>query len=98
MFAEINGLQIAYDKTGQGYPLLLIHGYPETRREWRKVTPALRYRFGFGLLCQIGRSRFCFVLYRRRVQVDSGFLQKRAGIVVKTQQRLDLSPQFIVVT
>ena len=45
MFAEVNGLQIAYDKTGQGYPLLLIHGYPETRREWRKVTPALAARF-----------------------------------------------------
>ena len=45
MFAEVNGLQIAYDKTGQGYPLLLIHGYPETRLEWRKVTPALAARF-----------------------------------------------------
>ena len=45
MFAEVNGLQIAYDKTGQGYPLLLIHGYPETRREWRKVTPTLADRF-----------------------------------------------------
>ena len=45
MFAEVNGTRIAYDLSGQGYPLLLIHGYPQTRRMWRQVIPALANRF-----------------------------------------------------
>jgi haloacetate dehalogenase len=45
MFANVNRTTIAYDVTGQGYPLLLLHGYPQTRRMWRKVTPALAKRF-----------------------------------------------------
>ncbi|MBM3946864.1 MAG: alpha/beta hydrolase, partial [SAR202 cluster bacterium] len=45
MYANVNGTTIAYDTTGQGPPLLLLHGYPQTRRMWRKVTPALARRF-----------------------------------------------------
>jgi pimeloyl-ACP methyl ester carboxylesterase len=44
-FADVNGIRIAYERTGQGYPLLLLHGYPQTRRMWRLVTPALSQRF-----------------------------------------------------
>jgi haloacetate dehalogenase len=45
VFAEVNGTRIAYEQTGQGYPMLLVHGYPQTRRMWRRVTPALAGRF-----------------------------------------------------
>ena len=45
MFAEVNDTSIAYELSGQGYPLLLIHGYPQTRRMWRQVIPALADRF-----------------------------------------------------
>ena len=45
MFAEVNGTRIAYELSGQGYPLLLIHGYPQTRRMWRQVIPKLADRF-----------------------------------------------------
>lgn len=45
MEAEVNGVRIAYERAGQGYPLLLLHGYPQTRRMWRQVTPALAERF-----------------------------------------------------
>ena len=45
MFADVNGITIAYDQAGQGYPLMLIHGYPQTRRMWRRVIPSLTNRF-----------------------------------------------------
>ncbi|MFN0069946.1 MAG: alpha/beta fold hydrolase [Chloroflexota bacterium] len=44
-FASVNGVQIAYDRLGQGFPILLIHGFPRDRRLWRKVAPALSERF-----------------------------------------------------
>ena len=34
---------------GNGAPLLLLHGYPETHRMWRKVAPALAE--GFSVVC-----------------------------------------------
>ncbi len=34
---------------GDGAPLLLLHGYPETHRMWRKVAPALAE--GFSVVC-----------------------------------------------
>ena len=35
------GLQLAYVREGEGgYPLLLVHGYPETKRIWwRNIEP-----------------------------------------------------------
>ncbi|MSM41391.1 MAG: alpha/beta fold hydrolase [Geobacter sp.] len=35
MQAIINGIQMAYDDTETGLPLLLIHGFPLCRRMWR---------------------------------------------------------------
>ena len=39
--ATVNGVEIAFEREGEGgYPLLLIHGWPETRRIWqRNVQP-----------------------------------------------------------
>jgi haloacetate dehalogenase len=37
--------RIAYDRTGSGPLLLLLHGWPQTRRMWRLVAPALAERF-----------------------------------------------------
>jgi haloacetate dehalogenase len=44
-YAEVNGVRIAYDQSGSGYPLMLLHGFPRTRRLWSRVTPALAERF-----------------------------------------------------
>jgi haloacetate dehalogenase len=45
LYARVNGIRVAYDRTGQGYPLLLLHGFPRTRRTWEKVSPVLAARF-----------------------------------------------------
>ena len=39
--AIVNGIQLHYVIGGQGNPLVLIHGFPETWYEWRHVMPAL---------------------------------------------------------
>ena len=43
--AQINGIQLAYERSGQGFPILFIHGFPRDHRLWRKVIPQLTDRF-----------------------------------------------------
>src|SRR5919109_3261213 len=38
---SVNGIQMHYVIGGQGDPVVLIHGWPETWYAWHKVTPAL---------------------------------------------------------
>lgn len=45
LFAHVNGIQIAYDRTGNGFPLVALHDFPRNRKVWRKVTPELASRF-----------------------------------------------------
>jgi len=37
-----NGVDLAVDDSGAGYPVVLVHGFPETSYSWRHVAPALR--------------------------------------------------------
>ena len=39
--ASVNGIQMHYVIGGQGEPVVLLHGWPETWYEWRHVMPAL---------------------------------------------------------
>jgi pimeloyl-ACP methyl ester carboxylesterase len=39
--AAVNGIQLHYVMGGQGDPVVLVHGWPETWYEWHKVMPAL---------------------------------------------------------
>jgi pimeloyl-ACP methyl ester carboxylesterase len=43
--AQIGEVRLHYVIEGQGEPLLLVHGFPQTWYEWRKVIPALARRF-----------------------------------------------------
>ena len=42
---SIDGVEIAYVVGGSGPPLLLLHGFPQTKAMWAKVAPALAERF-----------------------------------------------------
>jgi haloacetate dehalogenase len=41
----IDGVEIAFSIGGSGPPLLMLHGYPQTRALWAKVAPRLADRF-----------------------------------------------------
>jgi pimeloyl-ACP methyl ester carboxylesterase len=45
MQAEVNGLQIRYETTGQGEPVLLLHGWGGTRDSLRPLTHCLSRSF-----------------------------------------------------
>jgi pimeloyl-ACP methyl ester carboxylesterase len=40
-----NGVDVHVVLAGQGFPVLLLHGFPQTWYEWRKVIPTLSSRF-----------------------------------------------------
>jgi haloacetate dehalogenase len=40
-----DGITIAYDVAGEGPPVLLLHGYPQTRALWDEVASSLARRF-----------------------------------------------------
>ncbi|MFB6192414.1 MAG: alpha/beta fold hydrolase [Haloarculaceae archaeon] len=44
-YARVDGIELHYVREGSGVPLLLVHGWPEYRRAWRKNVPALADSF-----------------------------------------------------
>ena len=42
---EVDGSRVAMSVAGEGPPLLLLHGYPQTRSCWHRIAPALARRF-----------------------------------------------------
>src|ERR1044071_7956477 len=44
--ANIRGIAIAYEDTGQGFPLVLVHGHPFDRSMWRDQVRALSPHYG----------------------------------------------------
>ena len=40
-----NGITLSYEMRGDGPPLLLLHGFPQTRQLWRRVADQLSDRF-----------------------------------------------------
>lgn len=41
MRAEVDGVGIEYEVTGEGRPVVLLHGFPDSGRLWREQVPAL---------------------------------------------------------
>lgn len=42
---EVNGSPIHFVRGGQGFPLLLLHGYPQTHVMWHKIAPLFAQQF-----------------------------------------------------
>src|ERR1700691_1277167 len=38
---DVDGVSIAYEVTGEGRPVVLLHGFPDSGRLWRHQVPAL---------------------------------------------------------
>ncbi|MBW2427122.1 MAG: alpha/beta hydrolase [Deltaproteobacteria bacterium] len=43
--AFVNGVRLHYVRAGEGDPVVLLHGWPQTWYMWRKVIPALAERY-----------------------------------------------------
>jgi pimeloyl-ACP methyl ester carboxylesterase len=43
--AQVNGVRLHYVIGGQGFPVVLIHGWPQTWYEWHKIMPALAEKY-----------------------------------------------------
>jgi len=43
--AQVNGIRLHYVIGGQGEPVLLLNGHPQTWYVWRKIMPALATRY-----------------------------------------------------
>jgi len=43
--AAVNGQTIAYSHAGSGPPILLLHGFPQTRAMWHAIAPALAHDY-----------------------------------------------------
>jgi pimeloyl-ACP methyl ester carboxylesterase len=43
--ATVNGIQLHYVMGGEGDPVVLLHGYPQSWYEWRHVMPALAHNY-----------------------------------------------------
>jgi len=41
MRVDVGGVGIEYEVTGEGRPVVLIHGFPDSGRLWRHQVPAL---------------------------------------------------------
>src|SRR5919198_6726674 len=39
--AAVDGFRLAYDRTGEGPPVVALHGWPGSRRDYRAVAAAL---------------------------------------------------------
>lgn len=42
---DVNGIQLAYERRGEGTPLVLLHGYPLDHHLWDEIVPLLEDRF-----------------------------------------------------
>jgi len=42
---EVNGIRLAYDRRGQGTPMVLLHGFPLDHHLWDEVVPLLEGQF-----------------------------------------------------
>ena len=43
--ANVNGIEIHYRETGEGFPVVFVHGYTGNSRNWALTVPALREQF-----------------------------------------------------
>jgi len=43
--AKVNGIEVHYRETGEGFPVVLVHGYTGNSRNWALTAPPLAERF-----------------------------------------------------
>ena len=56
---KVNGFSMHYVVAGSGYPLVFLHGWPQTWYEWRKIIPSVAEHFTVNRAgsARLGRQR-----------------------------------------
>ncbi len=83
----VNNVNISYSIMGKGHPLLLLHGYPQTKLMWRKVIPCLANKYtvvasdlrGYGDSDKPSSSRNHSTYSKRQMAKDQVMLMKKLG-------------------
>jgi pimeloyl-ACP methyl ester carboxylesterase len=89
---NVDGVGIEYDVTGEGRPLVLLHGFPDSGRLWRNQVPAMAsagYRVVVPDLRGYGRSD-------KPVEVEAYSLPLLAGDVMATLADLGIARAHVV--
>src|SRR5260370_30556025 len=89
---DVNGVGIEYEVTGEGRPVLLLHGFPDSGRLWRQQVPALADA-GFQVIVPDLRG------YGRSGQpegVESYAMSLLAGDVMAVLGHLQIAPAPLV--
>ena len=83
----VNNVNISYSIQGKGPPLLLLHGYPQTKLMWRKVVPLLVKDFtvvtadlrGYGDSDKPKSNKNNYLYSKREMAKDQVMLMKKIG-------------------
>jgi pimeloyl-ACP methyl ester carboxylesterase len=89
---HVDGVSIEYDVTGEGRPVLLLHGFPDSGRLWRNQVPALAsagYRVVVPDLRGYGRSD-------KPAEVEAYSLPLLAGDVMAVLADLGIARAHVV--
>lgn len=86
---NVNGTTLAYDATGQGHPLVLIHGSWVERQAWGFVLPGLAESFRVVSYDRRGHGE-------RGGQPDSGGVHDDVADVAGLIVALDIAPAHVV--
>ena len=83
----VNNINISYSITGKGFPILLLHGYPQTKIMWRKVIPYLSKKYtiiapdlrGYGDSDKPKSNRTHSTYSKKEMAKDQILLMKKLG-------------------
>ena len=92
MRVDVNGVGIAVDVSGEGRPVVLLHGFPDSGRLWRHQVPAL-HAAGFRTVVPDLRG---FGASDKPAEVDAYALPYLAGDVVAVLDHLGVERAHVV--
>src|SRR5207247_4191804 len=89
--ASVNDVEINYRESGEGFPVILIHGYTGNSRNWALTAPALAERFRVISVDLRGHG-----LSAKPLDEESYALETMANDVCELLKSLDISECALV--